>query len=274
MYSSCASVCYRGYAKDEVQAMLEHAPKAGFKFVDVHGPLTWSPQAIDVLDAPALRKRIEYAGLKCAGIYTPGFGGASQKQIETHAKAIAKATSLCAILGGEHVVSTGAVTRQGHDIKSVIACVQRIVELLPPNNTIKIGLEPHYGNIIEQMEDYERIFSVIDNICVLDSLPNRIQNKLLVGICVDTGHFHSAKVDTVGLIHKFGDRIYDVHLKDHIGTQSVPIGHGEVDLEAIFGALKEIGYKSSITLELEVEDVENAPKYVEEASDIMSKLVQ
>jgi len=269
MYLSCASVCYRGYAKDEVQAMLEHAPKAGFKVVDVHGPLTWSPPAIDALDAHALRKRIEDAGLKCAGIYTPGFGGANQEQIETHARAIAKATSLCSILGGEHVVSTGAVARQGHDISNVIACVQHIVELLPPDNKIKIGLEPHYGNIIEQMEDYERIFSAIDH--------------PLIGICVDTGHFHSAKVDTVRLMCKFSDKIYDVHLKDHIGTvftkvnqssQSVPIGHGEVDLPAIFGALKEIGYKSSITLELEVEDIENAPKYVEEAYDIMSKLIQ
>ena len=270
MYLSCASVCYRGYAKDEVQAMLEHAPKAGFKFVDVHGPLTWSPQAIDALDAPALRKRIEDVGLKCAGIYTPGFGGVSQEQVETHARAIAKAISLCAILGGEHVVSTGAVTRQGHDIESVITCVQRIVELLSPDNKIKIGLEPHYGNIIEQMEDYERIFSAIDH--------------PLVGICVDTGHFHSAKVDTVGLIRKFSDKIYDIHLKDHIGTQSVPIGHGEVDFETIFSVLKDIGYKSSITLELEVKDVrfahrrlrltvENAPEYVEEAYEIMSKLI-
>jgi len=240
--------------------MLEHAPKAGFEFVDVHGPLTWSPQAIDALDAPALRKRIEDVGLKCAGIYTPGFGGVSQEQIETHARAIAKATSLCAILGGEHVVSTGATTRQEHDIESVITCVQRIVELLPPDNKIKIGLEPHYGNIIEQMEDYERIFSAIDH--------------PLVGICVDTGHFHSAKVDTVGLIRKFSDKIYDIHLKDHIGTQSVPIGHGEVDFETIFSVLKDIGYKSSITLELEVKDVENAPKYVAEAYEIMSKLIQ
>ena len=260
MYLSCASVCYRGYAEDEVEAMLDHAPKAGFKFVDVHGPLTWSPEAVDALDASALRKRIEAASLKCAGMYTPGFGGADKKQIETHAKAIAKATSLCTELGGEHVVSTGAVGREEHDISSVITCLRRIIELLPADNEIKIGLEPHHGNIIEQMEDYERIFSEIDH--------------PLIGICVDTGHFHSAKVDTVGLIRKFSDKIYDVHLKDHIGTQSVPIRHGEVDLEAIFGALKEIDYKSSITLELEVKDVENAPKYVEEASDIMSKLIQ
>ncbi len=122
---------------------------------------------------------------------------------------------------------------------------------MPDDNKVTIGLEPHYGNVIEQLEDYDRIFDEIHHPCV--------------GICVDTGHFHSAKVDTIKLIKKYKERIFDVHLKDHIGTQSVAIGHGEVDLPAIFGALKEIGYKGTITLELEVKDVENAPKYVEEA---------
>ena len=260
MYLCCASVCYRGYAQDEVSATLEHAPKVGFKFVDIHGPMTWSPQAIDSLDTALLRKRIENAGLKCTGLYPPGFGGATPEQIETHAKAIAKSTKLCAELGGIHVVSTGAVSRKDHNVSVVIACVKRIIELLPADNKIKIGLEPHYGNVIEQLEDYDRIFSEIDHPCV--------------GICVDTGHFHSAKVDTVKLIKKYSDKIFDVHLKDHIGTQSVAIGHGEVDLPAIFGTLKDIGYKETITLELEVEDVQNAPKYIEEAYQVMQKLIK
>jgi sugar phosphate isomerase/epimerase len=258
MYLSCASVCYRGYADDEVSAMLNHAPKAGFEYVDIHGPMTWSPQAIDALDAFSLRKRIEDKGLKCMGLYPPGYGGATPLQIEEHAKAIAKATKLCDILGGIHVVSTGAVSRKDHDISSVIACVKRIIELTPDNSNIKIALEPHYGNVIEQMEDYEAIFAEIDH--------------PLIGICVDTGHFHSAKVDTIALIKKYSNKIFDVHLKDHIGTQSVAIGHGEVDLPVIFDTLKEIGYKSTITLELEVQDVENAPKYVEEAYKLMKKL--
>lgn len=258
MILSCASVCYRGYYEDEVAAMLDHAPKAGFRYVDIHGPMTWSPQAIDNLDPSSLRKRIESAGLICSGLYPPGFGGASQEQIETHARAIAKSTRLCHELGGFHVVSTGAVSRKDHDVSVVIKCVKRIIELLPADNNVKIALEPHYGNVIEQMEDYDRIFDAVEH-------PD-------IGICVDTGHFHSAKVDTIGLIRKYSQKIFDVHLKDHIGTQSVAIGHGEVNLNGIFNALKEIDYKSTITLELEVEDIQNAPKYVEEAYGIMMKL--
>ncbi len=157
-----------------------------------------------------------------------------------------------------HVVSTGAVPRKDHDLSVVISCVKRIIDLLPSDNSINIALEPHYGNIIEQIEDYDRIFSEIDH-------PQ-------IGICVDTGHFHSAKVDTISLIKKYKNKIFDVHLKDHIGTQSVAIGHGEIDLPSIFNILKDIGYNSTITLELEVTDVSNAPKYVEEAYDLMVKL--
>lgn len=260
MLLSCASVCYRGYAEDEVSAMLEHIPKTGFKYVDIHGPMTWSPQAIDVLDTKALNKRLSALNLKCSGIYIPGFGGADEEQIEIHARAIAKAVTLCSELGGFHVVSTGAVPRKGHDLSVVILCVKRIIDLLPSDNKVNIALEPHYGNIIEQMEDYDRIFSEIDH-------PQ-------VGICVDTGHFHSAKVDTISIIKKYKDKIFDVHLKDHIGTQSVAIGHGEIDLPSIFNTLKDIGYNSTITLELEVKDVNNAPKYVEEAYDLMVKLTK
>lgn len=258
MFLSCASVCYRGYAEDEVSAMLEHIPKTGFKYVDIHGPMTWSPQAIDVLDTKSLEKRLSTLGLKCSGLYTPGFGGANQDQIETHAKAIVKAARLCSELGGFHIVSTGAVPRKDHDISVVISCVKRIIELLPPNNNVNIALEPHYGNVIEQIEDYDRIFDEIDH--------------AQIGICVDTGHFHSARVDTISLVKKYRNKIFDVHLKDHIGTQSVAIGHGEIDLPSIFNTLKDIGYNSTITLELEVKDVENAPKYVEEAYDLMIRL--
>jgi sugar phosphate isomerase/epimerase len=82
---------------------------------------------------------------------------------------------------------------------------------------------------------------------------------------VDTGHFHSAGVDTVAFIHHFAPRIYNVHLKDHISTVSVGIGRGEVDLPAIVSALIEVQYAGDLTVELEVQDAENLPRYTAEA---------
>ena len=51
----CASICYRGYADDEVQATLERAPQIGYRWMEVHGPLTWSLEAIQQFDLPGLR---------------------------------------------------------------------------------------------------------------------------------------------------------------------------------------------------------------------------
>ena len=41
----CASICYRGYAEDEVAATLEYAPQIGYRLMEIHGPLIWSVDA-------------------------------------------------------------------------------------------------------------------------------------------------------------------------------------------------------------------------------------
>ena len=43
------------------------------------------------------------------------------------------------------------------------------------------------------------------------------------------------------------------------------IGRGEVDLPAIVAALRAVGYAGGLTVELEVEDPENLPRYTQEA---------
>jgi len=80
-------------------------------------------------------------------------------------------------------------------------------------------------------------------------------------------------VDTVALVRRFAPRIYAVHLKDHIGTVSVGIGRGEIRLPAIVAALQEVGYQGDLTVELEVEDPENLPRYTQEAYGYLSGML-
>ena len=95
-----------------------------------------------------------------------------------------------------------------------------------------------------------------------------------MGLCVDTGHFHSAAVDTLGFIRRHAARIYNVHLKDHKGAVSVGIGRGEIDLGAVVDVLRKAGYAGGITVELEVEDHENLPRYTQEAYVYLSGLLR
>ena len=90
---------------------------------------------------------------------------------------------------------------------------------------------------------------------------------------MDTGHFHAAGVDWKALIRRYAARIYNVHLKDHLGPQSVAIGKGEIDLPGLVAVLREIDYSGPLALELEVTDPENLPRYIAEAHEYMSRLL-
>jgi sugar phosphate isomerase/epimerase len=256
----CASICYRGFAEDEVQATLECAPKIGYHWMEVHGPLTWSVEAIQQFDLPGLKRRIQVSGMVCAGLYTPGWGGKDMGEVVDHADSIARCVGFAQELGATHVTSTGAerrVTPGG--LERVIRCARMVVQTIPVNSKVRLALEPHFGNVLEQPEDFAK---------VLAACPDE-----RLGVCVDTGHFHSAGVDIPAFIRRFAGRIYSVHLKDHIGTRSVGIGRGEIDLPGVIQALQSVGYSAGLTVELEVDDPENLPRYTEEAYFYLSGLL-
>ncbi len=256
----CASICYRGYAEDEVAATLEFAPGIGYRHMEIHGPTIWTVEAVEAFDVDAVKARVQAAGMHCAGLYPPGWGGVDDADVKERARAIAKCVEFAEELGSWHLGTAGASKRgEPGALNRVIACVEQVLEQIPADSTIKLALEPHYGNVLQQPEDFAAVLDAISD-------PR-------VGVCVDTGHFHSANVDTVALIHRFAPRIHAVHFKDHIGTVSVGIGRGEIDLAAEIAALREIDYQGGLTVELEVEDPENLARYTEEAYLYISGLL-
>lgn len=256
----CASICYRGYAEDEVAATCAHAPAIGYRLMEIHGPMVWSVEAVDRFDLPRVRAMIEQSGLGCAGIYSPGWGGTDGADVRRRAAAIARCAQFVGALGGDHVTSTGAQPRgEPGALQRVAECAARALELLPPALPVRLALEPHFGNTLQQPEDFRAVLAELDD-------PR-------LGICVDTGHFHSAQVGIVDVIHEFADRLVNVHLKDHRGATSVGIGRGEVDLPAVVAALQDVGYSGGLTVELEVEDAQNLPRYTHEAYVYLSGLL-
>ncbi len=256
----CASICYRGFAEDEVQATLENAPRIGYHWMEIHGPLTWSLEAIDHFDLPGLQARIQASGMGCAGLYTPGWGGADDADALAHAAAIARCAGFARALGAGHVASTGAERRGTPGaVGRIIRCAQAVLAELPADTPVHLALEPHFGNALEQPEDFAE---------VLAACPDQ-----RLGVCVDTGHFHAAKVDMPAFIRRFAGRIFSVHFKDHIGARSVGIGRGEIDLTGVIAALRAADYRGGLTLELEVDDPLNLPRYTEEAYFYLSGLL-
>ena len=99
----------------------------------------------------------------------------------THAQvAIARCVEVAEGLGATHLTTSGAQPRtEPGALDRVTSCVSEVLQRMPAESQIKLTLEPHHGNVLEQPADFQTI---------LDAIPDE-----RVGVCIDTGHFHSSR---------------------------------------------------------------------------------
>jgi sugar phosphate isomerase/epimerase len=199
------------------------------------------------------------AGLeRCTEVYGAAFPTGSVAEAQSAADFRAQLFDVAIKMGSPLVVITGR-PRAENGLEPTIAGIKALLPLIE-NKPVRLALEPHFGSQIQFFEDYESIFEQIKS-------PQ-------VGITLDSGHFHSSGVDWKSLIQRFPERIYNFHVKDHLGTQSVPLGTGEIDLRGYIEALDAVGYEGALAVELEVIDPENLPRYSAEAFVYLRNLVK
>ena len=255
---SCTTCALRNPPLDEISETFKHAPKAGYSYWGLAGPITWTPGLIRWLDADGLRHQAEEVGLRgltevyASAISTDSVEAAESSIPDLLLNAEATVKLQCPLL----VFSGGR--RQTDGLKHTLAGLDKLTQSIA-DLPVKVALEPHTGSQFQDETDYDEIFQHI--------------TTEQIGITIDTGHFHVAGVNWKALIRKYPDRIYNVHVKDHIGSQSVPIGEGEVDMPGLIHELRAIDYCGPLAVELEVEDPENLPRYVSDAYQYLSGLI-
>lgn len=89
----------------------------------------------------------------------------------------------------------------------------------------------------------------------------RIRNRdARIGICFDIGHQQRAGFDPVAAIRKYGERIYEVHLKNITGPdesgRAIQGPRGVLDIPSIFKTLADVGFSGLALIEYE-RDFEN-----------------
>ena len=94
-----------------------------------------------------------------------------------------------------------------------------------------------------------------------ESIWARIKNRdRRIGICFDMGHQQRAGLDPVAAVQKYGERIYEVHLKNINRPDSegraIQGPRGVLDIPAIFRALAAVGFDGLALIEYE-RDYEN-----------------
>lgn len=276
---SCTTCATRGIHGDETEACFRYAPTAGFK---AWGAASVAQRALGEaqwIDGTKVKAAAHTAGLPiCTEVYAPTFPVESESAAEAAVEQMTTVYELAVALSSPLVVMTGGPapvqmaktkggtepTIHGRHLKSIgiaapIAGIKKLIPIIE-NLPVRLAIEPHYGSNFSTHSDFERIFSEIDH-------PK-------VGITIDTGHFHSSKVDWRSFIRQFGPKIWNIHIKDQIDRLSVPIGTGEVDFQGYLEELHDLEYDGALAVELEVIDPKNLPKYIRQSHDYLSFLIR
>jgi inosose dehydratase len=177
--------------------------------------------------------------------------------------------ALFAACGAEVLVLAAATGLDGYDERpqltdaqwrTLIDTASRIAEISAKHG-LRTVLHPHVGTHIENESEVERFLA--------DSP---------LQLCLDTGHLLIGGTDPVQLARRHPDRIGHLHLKDVRGELAeqirtgklpyaeavgkglyVPLGAGDVDIEALVMVLHEAGYDGWYVLEQDTALSEEGP---------------
>jgi D-psicose/D-tagatose/L-ribulose 3-epimerase len=100
-------------------------------------------------------------------------------------------------------------------------------------------------------------------------------NRKNMGIQLDTAHLMNQRIDIETAIFMLGgERIFNVHAKDSDGLTrgNLACGTGLVDYIAVLRALKNVGYKGNVSIE--VEFTANPKRYMKQAFDHLQECIK
>ena len=255
----CASsICW---VHDPVDVVCKKAKAAGFDAVEL---LTfpneiWSCHGdLRQVKAADYHRMLSDHGLTLAGLHLGAIMTPSEERRRVLTDYCKRAVEF-AVQTGCSLIVEGGPGRENEPVEPFMKSLEELEPLLA-GTPVRIGLENHYMNWIQFIQDYEWIFDRIDS-------PR-------IGMTLDTGHFTSANVDPAEVARRFTAKVFHVHIKDHVGTRSVALGTGQTNNVGVARILKAAGYTGYLSQELEVEDKANADHYAAEGIHYLRKLME
>ena len=185
-----------------------------------------------------LRKWLDDAGLSLLAVYSGG-NFIFPEILEEELWRLRKAADLGVELGAKHLVVGGGAKRivpaTAEDYGRLAATLDQIAELAEKRGLLA-HYHPHLTTMAETPEQIRKIFA-LSRIC----------------FCPDTAHLAAGGGDPAKLILEHANRIQYVHLKDFRRDPFafLPLGKGDLDMNAILEALITIKYEGWIAVELD-----------------------
>lgn len=137
----------------------------------------------------------------------------------------------------------------------------RYVTEYAAKNHVKIGFEPEPGMLIETMDQYSRLKSMIAS-------PN-------FGLTLDIGHLQCVEHEPIAsFIERFADQVFNIHIEDMVRGEHehLRFGDGEIEFPPAIAQLKRIGYSGGLHVELSRHS-HMAPTVAAESFNFLTNLV-
>ncbi len=234
IHLGCATLCCDGFDDTGFKNSFELMPRLGFRYIEFD---CWFPSNLTPASVRDSKRRCEETDLTPTAVYGSSFGGNPSKDVAHKIRMMEAAVEL----GCHRIVAAAEKRGQSGGTEGVIKVLKEIVPAAEELD-VKICLENHAENNMENVDDYQRIF---------DAVPSAN-----VGVCIDTGHLHAAGVDIDGFIDTLGERVNHIHLKDNMASgikKFTKFGEGTCDNHHIIRRMIDLGYDGFLIVELSPE---------------------
>ena len=228
--TSIAQLTYRTFG-DMARAFADIA-SAGYAGVEL-----FDGNLLDYSVADA-RSLLADSGLGLTAVYSGAnfiFDDALPEELDR----ITRVADRAAELDAPHLVVGGGAKRydgiRDTDYHKLAAALDRVRDLAEARG-LSAHYHPHLSTIVEGPEQVRRIFGLTT-----------------IGFCPDTAHLAAAGGEPAELIREHADRISYLHLKGFCKEPFgfTPLDRGDVPTAPIVAAIREIGFKGWICVELD-----------------------
>lgn len=252
---ACASLSCDGFVDQQFRPTFTLLPKIGYNYVEFN---CWHPSDLTARSVASIKRRLRETGLAPAAIYGSAFGAATPHDISKDVCHKLRMMEVALELGCSRICATGAARGQAGGLEVIAKVLEQIIPFAESNG-ILICLENHARNNLENIEDYERLFQMVDS-------PS-------LGVCADTGHFEAASVPLDEVADRLHAKINHIHVKEaaSVGEERfVRFGDGVTDNVRFVERMIGYGYSGYITVELALEDKSTVEKDLKVPIDLFS----
>jgi sugar phosphate isomerase/epimerase len=228
-----ASIACDGFGDVNFEPTFALVPKLPFKNVEFN---CWYGRNLTLQGIESIRERCKQTGLTPICVQGSSFGapGNIVKDVAHKLWNMEAARKL----GCSRVKFTGSRRGTEGGLEAVINVLKEIAPAAEEMG-ILVLVENHASNNLENIEDYDKLFSAI-------SSPN-------VGMCMDNAHFDAANVDLLDVVERFHSRILHIDLKDteRKGIHKVVrYGEGVTNNVGVVEKMLSYGYSGYLLIEM------------------------